>query len=176
MKVKSVRVPASSNGRARSSRRRRHFYTNASDILFERGDAMGSFRFHGWLVVEIETDDGLVGIGNCALAPRVAKSSTSTWRRSASAKTRSTTSTSGEDVSPHPRLGPAGIGMAAISAVNLAIWDIMGKGGEQAGVQAARRPQPRKRSGPRLEALRQRQPRRLPRRFRATLIQRLHPR
>ena len=50
-----------------------HFCTNASDILFEKGDAMGSFRFHGWLVVEIETDDGLVGIGNCALAPRVAK-------------------------------------------------------------------------------------------------------
>ena len=24
-----------------------HFCTNASDILFERGDAMGSFRFHG---------------------------------------------------------------------------------------------------------------------------------
>ena len=50
-----------------------HFCTNASDILFERGDAMGSFRFHGWLVVEVETDTGLVGIGNCALAPRVAK-------------------------------------------------------------------------------------------------------
>ena len=50
-----------------------HFCTNATDILFERGDAMGSFRFHGWLVVEVETDTGLVGIGNCALAPRVAK-------------------------------------------------------------------------------------------------------
>ncbi len=50
-----------------------HFCTNAVDILYERGDAMGSFRFHGWLVVEIECDDGTVGIGNCALAPRVAK-------------------------------------------------------------------------------------------------------
>ena len=50
-----------------------HFCTNATDILYERGDAMGSFRFHGWLVVEIETDSGLVGLGNCALAPRVAK-------------------------------------------------------------------------------------------------------
>ncbi|MFT4065957.1 MAG: L-rhamnonate dehydratase, partial [Paraburkholderia sp.] len=50
-----------------------HFCTNAVDILYERGDAMGSFRFHGWLVVEIECDDGTVGIGNCALAPRIAK-------------------------------------------------------------------------------------------------------
>ena len=48
-----------------------HFCTNATDLLFDRGDAMGSFRFHGWLVVEVETDDGHVGIGNCALAPRV---------------------------------------------------------------------------------------------------------
>ena len=37
-----------------------HFCTNAVDILYERGDAMGSFRFHGWLVVEIECDDGTV--------------------------------------------------------------------------------------------------------------------
>jgi len=29
---------------------------------------MGSFRFHEWLICEIETDDGVVGIGNAALA------------------------------------------------------------------------------------------------------------
>ena len=34
---------------------------------------MGTFTFHGWLVVEIFTDDGLVGIGNAALAPQVTK-------------------------------------------------------------------------------------------------------
>ena len=54
-----------------------HFCTNAVDILYERGDAMGSFRFHGWLVVEVECDDGTIfhgcnvenasyGLCNCA--------------------------------------------------------------------------------------------------------------
>ena len=50
-----------------------NFCTNASDLLFEKSDAMGSFRFHEWLICEIETDDGIVGIGNAALAPQVAK-------------------------------------------------------------------------------------------------------
>ena len=36
-------------------------------------DAMATFRFHGWLIVEIFTDAGHVGIGNAALAPRVSK-------------------------------------------------------------------------------------------------------
>ena len=34
---------------------------------------MGTFTFHGWLIVEIFTDDGLVGIGNAALSPLVTK-------------------------------------------------------------------------------------------------------
>ena len=36
-----------------------NFCTNASDLLFEKSDAMGSFRFHEWLICEIETDDGI---------------------------------------------------------------------------------------------------------------------
>ena len=32
-----------------------------------RASSMGTFTFHGWLIVEIFTDDGLVGIGNAAL-------------------------------------------------------------------------------------------------------------
>ena len=34
---------------------------------------MSTFRFHSWTVVEVETDDGIVGLGNVALAPHVAK-------------------------------------------------------------------------------------------------------
>ncbi|SOZ19055.1 putative dehydratase, member of enolase family [Cupriavidus taiwanensis] len=106
-----------------------HFCTNATDILFERGDAMGSFRFHGWMVVEIETDTGLVGIGNCALAPRVAKQIVDEYLAPV---------VIGQDPFDNEYLwqkmyrrthawGRKGIGMAAISAVDIALWDLMGK-------------------------------------------------
>jgi L-rhamnonate dehydratase len=106
-----------------------HFCTNATDILFERGDAMGSFRFHGWLVVEVETDTGLVGIGNCALAPRVAKQIVDEYLAPL---------VLGQDPFDNEYLwqkmyrrtqawGRKGIGMAALSAVDIALWDVMGK-------------------------------------------------
>ena len=50
-----------------------HFCTNPMDLLQLPQASMGTFTFHGWLVVEILTDDGLVGIGNAALAPQVTK-------------------------------------------------------------------------------------------------------
>ena len=50
-----------------------NFCTNASDILYEKSDNMGSFRFHEWLICEVETTDGLIGIGNAALAPQIVK-------------------------------------------------------------------------------------------------------
>ena len=56
-----------------------NFCTNASDLLFEKSDAMGSFRFHEWLICEIETDDGVIGIGNAALAPQIAKKTIDTY-------------------------------------------------------------------------------------------------
>lgn len=34
---------------------------------------MASYRFHQWLTCEVETEDGTVGSGNAALAPRVVK-------------------------------------------------------------------------------------------------------
>jgi len=34
---------------------------------------MDSFRFHECLVYEIETDEGVIGIGNTALAPQIVK-------------------------------------------------------------------------------------------------------
>ncbi len=50
-----------------------HFCTNPMDLLKLPEASMQTFTFHGWLVVEVFTDDGLVGIGNAALAPQVTK-------------------------------------------------------------------------------------------------------
>ena len=46
---------------------RAHFSGSPMDILPLERESMASFRFHGWLVVEVETDDGIIGLGNCAV-------------------------------------------------------------------------------------------------------------
>ena len=50
-----------------------HFCTNPMDVLELPEASMRTFTFHGWLVVEVFTDDGLVGLGNAALAPQATK-------------------------------------------------------------------------------------------------------
>ncbi|OCX66939.1 L-rhamnonate dehydratase [Thioclava sp. SK-1] len=127
-KIKSVRtrvwtwtgptVPPSGN-----------FCTNASDLLWDKGDAMGSFRFHQWLTVEVECEDGTIGIGNAALAPRLTKAAIDQYYAPL---------VIGEDPFDYAYLwekmyrrtlawGRKGVGMVAISAVDIAIWDLMGK-------------------------------------------------
>jgi hypothetical protein len=103
--------------------------TNPVDLLDLPTDAMRSFRFHSWLLVEIMTDSGHTGIGEAALAPRVTKQvidlnlkpiligqnpfdSEYLWQH----MYRSTLA-----------FGRKGIGMVAISAVDIGIWDLLGK-------------------------------------------------
>jgi L-alanine-DL-glutamate epimerase-like enolase superfamily enzyme len=110
-----------------------HFCTNPMDLLSFGEASMGTFTFHGWLIVEIFTDDGLVGIGNAALAPRVTKQVVDLhlaplligqdpwdveflWQH----MYRRTIA-----------FGRKGIGMVAISAVDLALWDLLGKSAKQ---------------------------------------------
>ena len=50
-----------------------NFCTNPTDLLKESEDKMKSFRFHKWLVCEVIDENGIVGIGNAALAPEVTK-------------------------------------------------------------------------------------------------------
>ncbi len=106
-----------------------HFCTNASDILWEKGDAMSSFRFHQWLTCEVEAQDGTVGIGNAALAPSVVKKAIDDWYAPLAI---------GEDPFDCAYIwekmyrrthawGRRGIGMVAMSAIDIAIWDLMGK-------------------------------------------------
>ena len=48
------------------------FATPLSALPFQ-DDSQAPFRFFSWLVVEIETDDGIVGIGNAGLSPDITK-------------------------------------------------------------------------------------------------------
>ncbi len=106
-----------------------HFCTNPVDLLDLQGDAMATFRFHGWLIVEIFTDKGFVGIGNAALSPRITKQIVDVYLKPLLL---------GKDPFDVEFLwqsmyrttmafGRKGAGMAAISAVDIAIWDLMGK-------------------------------------------------
>ena len=106
-----------------------HFCTNPMDLLALPADSMASFRFHGWLIVEIFTDSGYVGIGNAALAPRVAKQLIDLYLKPILIG-RDPWDT--EALWQHMyrntmAFGRKGIGMAAISAVDIALWDLLGK-------------------------------------------------
>ena len=105
------------------------FCTNATDILREQGDAMQSFRFHGWLTCEVEAEDGTIGIGNAALAPDLVKLAIDKYYSPL---------VIGADPFDYAYLwekmyrtthawGRKGVGMTAISAIDIAIWDLMGK-------------------------------------------------
>ena len=106
-----------------------NFCTNASDLLYGRGDAMGSFRFHQWLTCEVEAESGEIGIGNAALAPPLVKQAIDAYYAPL---------VIGEDPFDYAYLwekmyrrtlawGRKGVGMTAISAVDIAVWDLMGK-------------------------------------------------
>ena len=110
-----------------------HFCTNPMDLLACREASMQTFTFHGWLVVEIFTDDGLVGIGNAALAPQVTKQVIDLYLKPLLI---------GADpwdieflwqhmYRKTMAFGRKGIGMVAISAVDIALWDILGKSAKQ---------------------------------------------
>jgi L-rhamnonate dehydratase len=110
-----------------------HFCTNPMDLLTLPEASMSTFTFHGWLVVEIFTDNGLVGIGNAALAPQVTKQVIDLYLKPLLI---------GQDPWDLEFLwqhmyrrtmafGRKGIGMAGISALDIAMWDILGKSAKQ---------------------------------------------
>jgi len=110
-----------------------HFCTNPMDLVAFRAPSMGNFAFHGWVLVEIFTDSGLVGVGNAALSPQVTKSLIDTYL---------TPLLIGADPWDIEFLwqqmyrrtmafGRKGTGMVAISAVDIALWDLLGKDAKQ---------------------------------------------
>jgi L-alanine-DL-glutamate epimerase-like enolase superfamily enzyme len=110
-----------------------HFCTNPMDAMQLPADAMGGFRFHGWTIVEIFTDEGHVGIGNAALAPRLTKQAIDLYLAPL------LVGANPFDVEYLWQLmyrktlafGRKGVGMTAISAVDIALWDILGKAAKQ---------------------------------------------
>ncbi|MGH9528995.1 MAG: L-rhamnonate dehydratase [Terriglobales bacterium] len=132
MKIKEIRTRVF-RWRGKTAPLPPHFCTNPMDILQLTDATMGTFVFHGWLVIEIFTDDGLVGIGNAALAPLVTKQTIDLYLKPLL-------------IGQNPwdieflwqhmyrktmAFGRKGMVMAAISAVDIALWDILGKSAKQ---------------------------------------------
>jgi L-rhamnonate dehydratase len=106
-----------------------HFCTNPMDLLASESSSMSTFTFHGWLICEIETDTGIVGIGNAALSPQITKQVIDQYLKPL------IIGADPWDIEYHWQLmyrstmafGRKGIGMVAISAVDIAIWDLLAK-------------------------------------------------
>jgi L-rhamnonate dehydratase len=110
-----------------------HFCTNPMDLVMFREASMGNFAFHGWVVVEIFTDAGLVGIGNAALSPLVTKSCIDHYLKPLllGADPWDIEFLWQQMYRRTMAFGRKGIGMTAISAVDIALWDLLGKSAGQ---------------------------------------------
>jgi L-rhamnonate dehydratase len=132
MKIKDVRTRAV-RWRGKTVPLPPHFCTNPMDLLTLPEASMQTFTFHGWLIVEIFTDDGHVGIGNAALAPPITKQVIDLYLKPLLIGTDPWNI---EFLWQHMyrktmAFGRKGIGMAAISAVDIALWDLLGKSAKQ---------------------------------------------
>ena len=95
------------------------------------------------VVVEVETDGGIVGIGEC-LARRgavayAALHRRACWRRFSSGRTRSTGAGSGSAMRAVLTGRTGGMLIEAIAGIDIALWDIAGQGRRPADREAARR-------------------------------------
>lgn len=110
-----------------------HFCTNPMDLVMFREASMGSFTFHGWVVVEIFTDQGMVGLGNAALSPLITKACIDTYLKPLliGSDPWDTEYLWQQMYRRTMAFGRKGVAMAAISAVDIALWDILGKSAKQ---------------------------------------------
>jgi L-alanine-DL-glutamate epimerase-like enolase superfamily enzyme len=134
MKIKEIRTRVI-EWRGKTAPLPPHFCTNPMDAvspMLNRA-TMGTFAFHSWLICEVFTDNGLIGIGNAALSPRLTKQVVDLhlkplligadpwdieflWQH----MYRKTMA-----------FGRKGVAMVAISAVDIALWDLLGKAAKQ---------------------------------------------
>ena len=132
MKIKEIR-PRVFRWRGKTVPLPPHFCTNPMDLLPLPKASMQTFTFHEWLVVEVFTDDGHVGIGNAALAPQVTKQVIDLYLKPLLLGQNPWDI---EFLWQHMyrktmAFGRKGIGMVAISALDIALWDILGKSAKQ---------------------------------------------
>jgi L-alanine-DL-glutamate epimerase-like enolase superfamily enzyme len=112
-----------------------HFCTNPMDLVSPMlsPETMGTFTFHGWLIVEVFTDEGHVGIGNAALSPLVTKELIDLYLAPLLIGQNPWDT---EFLWQHMyrktmACGRKGVAMVAISAIDIALWDLMGKSARQ---------------------------------------------
>jgi len=132
MKIKEIRTRVF-RWRGKTTPLPSHFCTNPMDLLQLPQSSMGTFTFHGWLVAEVFSDGGLAGIGNAALAPQLTKQAIDIYLKPLL-------------IGQNPwdieflwqhmyrktmAFGRKGIGMVAISAIDIALWDLLGKAAKQ---------------------------------------------
>jgi len=132
MKIKEIRTRAV-RWRGKTVPLPPHFCTNPIDLLTLPEASMQPFTFHGWLIVEIFTDDGHVGIGNAALAPPITKQVIDIYLKPLliGADPWNIEFLWQHMYRKTMAFGRQGIGMAAISAVDIALWDLLGKSAKQ---------------------------------------------
>jgi L-alanine-DL-glutamate epimerase-like enolase superfamily enzyme len=132
MKIKEIRTRAV-RWRGKTVPLPSHFCTNPMDLLTLPEASMQTFTFHGWLIVEIFTDDGHVGIGNAALAPPITKQVIDLYLKPLliGADPWNIEFLWQHMYRKTMAFGRKGIGMAAISAVDIALWDLLGKSAKQ---------------------------------------------
>ena len=110
-----------------------HFCTNPMDLVSFRKASMGNFAFHNWLLVEIFTDKGLAGLGNAALAPVVTKTLIDTYLKPllVGADPWDVEYLWQQMYRRTLAFGRKGVALAAISAVDIALWDLLGQDAKQ---------------------------------------------
>lgn len=104
------------------------FATPLSALAFQ-SDAQAPFRFFSWLVVEVETDDGRVGLGNAGLAPDVTRQIVDSKLAPllVGENPLNTEYLFEKMYRSTVAFGRKGAALAAISAVDIALWDLKGQ-------------------------------------------------
>src|SRR5262249_27353717 len=110
-----------------------HFCTNPMDLVAFRQASMGNFAFHGWVLVEIFADSGLIGLGNAALSPIVTKTLIDTYLKPLliGADPWDVEFLWQQMYRRTLAFGRKGVALTAISAVDIALWDLLGKDAKQ---------------------------------------------